>query len=201
MQEIWVQSLSWEDPLEKEMAIPSSILAWVNHSGLNKGKDQEDHLHGRVCVCVCVCVCISLHLRLICNWILHSLRSQFSLSVTLALDIDTYNEFLVWKPHFFKNCELDEWYNFNVRRHNLGSESESFLKSTHSESWWEDSNEKDGGKYLIELRILWISFTSLMAQTVKNLPAIQEIQIQSMGSLRVGHDWATSSSRFWVSGF
>ena len=138
-------------------------------------------MEGCVCVCVCVCVCISLHLRLICNWILHSLRSQFSLSVTLALDIDTYNEFLVWKPHFFKNCELDEWYNFNVRRHNLDSESESFLKSTHSESWWEDSNEKDGGKYLIELRILWISFTSLMAQTVKNLPAIQEIQIQSMG--------------------
>ena len=28
MQEIWVQFLSWEDPLEKEMAIHSSILAW-----------------------------------------------------------------------------------------------------------------------------------------------------------------------------
>ena len=28
MQEIWVQSLDWEDPLEKEMAIHSSILAW-----------------------------------------------------------------------------------------------------------------------------------------------------------------------------
>ena len=27
MQEIWVQSLSWEDPLEKEMATCSSILA------------------------------------------------------------------------------------------------------------------------------------------------------------------------------
>ena len=27
MQEIWVRSLSWEDPLEKEMA-NSSILAW-----------------------------------------------------------------------------------------------------------------------------------------------------------------------------
>ena len=26
--EIWVQSLSWEDPLEEEMAIHSSILAW-----------------------------------------------------------------------------------------------------------------------------------------------------------------------------
>ena len=28
MQEIWVQSLAWEDPLEKEMAIHSSVLAW-----------------------------------------------------------------------------------------------------------------------------------------------------------------------------
>ena len=30
MQEMqkWVQSLGWEDPLEKEMATPSSILAW-----------------------------------------------------------------------------------------------------------------------------------------------------------------------------
>ena len=28
MQETWVQSLSREDPLEKEMAIHSSILAW-----------------------------------------------------------------------------------------------------------------------------------------------------------------------------
>ena len=28
MQEIWVPSLGWEDPLEKEMATHSSILAW-----------------------------------------------------------------------------------------------------------------------------------------------------------------------------
>ena len=28
MQETWVQPLGREDPLEKEMAIPSSILAW-----------------------------------------------------------------------------------------------------------------------------------------------------------------------------
>ena len=27
-QETWVQSLSWEDALEKEMATHSSILAW-----------------------------------------------------------------------------------------------------------------------------------------------------------------------------
>ena len=28
MQETWVRSLCWEDPLEKEMAIHSNILAW-----------------------------------------------------------------------------------------------------------------------------------------------------------------------------
>ena len=28
MQETWVQSLGWEDPLEKEMATHSKILAW-----------------------------------------------------------------------------------------------------------------------------------------------------------------------------
>ena len=28
MQETWVRSLSWEDPLEKEKATHSSILAW-----------------------------------------------------------------------------------------------------------------------------------------------------------------------------
>ena len=28
IQQIWVQSLGWEDPLEKEMETHSSILAW-----------------------------------------------------------------------------------------------------------------------------------------------------------------------------
>ena len=28
MQETWVQSLGWEDPLEKDMATHSSILTW-----------------------------------------------------------------------------------------------------------------------------------------------------------------------------
>ena len=28
MQEMWVQSLGWEDGLEKEMATDSSVLAW-----------------------------------------------------------------------------------------------------------------------------------------------------------------------------
>ena len=31
MQETWVPSLDWEDPLEKEVATHSSILAWQSH--------------------------------------------------------------------------------------------------------------------------------------------------------------------------
>ena len=30
VQETWVQSLGWEDPLEKRMATRSSIFAWRN---------------------------------------------------------------------------------------------------------------------------------------------------------------------------
>ena len=30
MQETWVRSLGWEDPLEKEMATHSSTLDWKN---------------------------------------------------------------------------------------------------------------------------------------------------------------------------
>ena len=30
VQETWVRSLGWEDPLEKKMATHSSILAWEN---------------------------------------------------------------------------------------------------------------------------------------------------------------------------
>ena len=32
MQETWAQSLSWEDPLEMEMATHSIILAWRVHA-------------------------------------------------------------------------------------------------------------------------------------------------------------------------
>ena len=50
MQETWVLSLGWEDPLEKEMATHSSILTWeipwteepdgLQSPGLQKGLDM-----------------------------------------------------------------------------------------------------------------------------------------------------------------
>ena len=33
VQETWVRFLEWEDPLEKEMATHSSILAWTEEPG------------------------------------------------------------------------------------------------------------------------------------------------------------------------
>ena len=43
MQEAWVQSLSQEDPLEKEMATHSSILAWRIPCTEEPGGPQSIH--------------------------------------------------------------------------------------------------------------------------------------------------------------
>ena len=47
MQETWVQSLDWEDPLEKEMATPSSILAWIIPWTEEPGRLQSMGLQSR----------------------------------------------------------------------------------------------------------------------------------------------------------
>ena len=52
MQETWVQSLSWEDPLEEGMATLSSILAWkiplTVESGRLPSVGSEGGRHDRV---------------------------------------------------------------------------------------------------------------------------------------------------------
>ena len=40
-QEMWVQFLGWEDPVEEGMATHSSILAWNPH-----GQEPGDTVHG-----------------------------------------------------------------------------------------------------------------------------------------------------------
>ena len=55
MQEMQVQSMGWEDPLEEEMATHSSILAWKipwteepggpQSMGLKKELDMTEHAH------------------------------------------------------------------------------------------------------------------------------------------------------------
>ena len=60
IQETWVPSLAWEDPLEKETAIHSSILAWripqtEEPGGLQSMGSQES---GTIeCTCAHACVC------------------------------------------------------------------------------------------------------------------------------------------------
>ena len=45
MQETWVQSLGQEDPLEKEMATHSSILAWrIPWATVHGVKESQTHL-------------------------------------------------------------------------------------------------------------------------------------------------------------
>ena len=46
MQEIWVQSLGWEDPLEEGMATHSSVLAWRITWTEEPGGLQFMRLHG-----------------------------------------------------------------------------------------------------------------------------------------------------------
>ena len=41
MQETWVQSLGWEDPLEKRMATHSNILAWRIPQAQEPGRLQS----------------------------------------------------------------------------------------------------------------------------------------------------------------
>ena len=46
MQKTWVQSLGWEDPLEKGKATPSSILAWrIPWGGKESDRLTNFHFH------------------------------------------------------------------------------------------------------------------------------------------------------------
>ena len=62
MQEVWVRSLGWEDPLEKEMANHSRILSWEDRgvqratvqgvakswTSLSEQQQQEDNVDASV---------------------------------------------------------------------------------------------------------------------------------------------------------
>jgi len=56
MQETQIQSLDWENPLEKEMATHSSILAWRIPQTEELGRLQSVESQRVIYVCVCVCV-------------------------------------------------------------------------------------------------------------------------------------------------
>ena len=46
MQETWVRSLGWEDPLEKVMATHSSTLTWTLNRGAHGPRSQVATVHG-----------------------------------------------------------------------------------------------------------------------------------------------------------
>ena len=48
MQETWVQSLDWADPLKKGLATHSSILAWQSHGQ----RRLAGYSQTRLCQCV-----------------------------------------------------------------------------------------------------------------------------------------------------
>lgn len=114
-----------------------------------------------MCVCIYIYVFFfPLHLWLICNWILSILCLDHNFHYLLncthnGTRVDTVSG---PKTSLFQNCELDEWFNYNVRKHKLDSESESFLKSTQLESWWDDSDEKDEKKTSLCLEFYGLVF-------------------------------------------
>ena len=64
MQEMWVRSVGWDDPLEKEMSTHSSILAWkitwteepggLQSTGSQRVRHDLATKQQQMCVCVCV---------------------------------------------------------------------------------------------------------------------------------------------------
>ena len=70
MQETWVQSLGWKDPLEKEMAttpvfLPGKYYEWKNLAGYSawgcKELDMTERLHFHFCeIQICIFCCCSI---------------------------------------------------------------------------------------------------------------------------------------------
>ena len=75
--EPWVQSLGWKDPLEKEMATHSSILAWRTHGQRSlagyslwghRESDTTEHTHVYeiyISICIYGCFCATMTSNLI----------------------------------------------------------------------------------------------------------------------------------------
>ena len=59
MREIWVQSLGWEDPLEKGKATRSGILAWrIQNSGRIFPSTLVNYLFNHPCIDKSITICI-----------------------------------------------------------------------------------------------------------------------------------------------
>ena len=94
MQETWVQSLGWEDPLEEGMATHSSILAWgiptnrvawraIVHGVTNKPDTTEQPITAHLSAWYCILVYLQhthiyiqtkTHLPIHTMWVLNSIK-------------------------------------------------------------------------------------------------------------------------------
>ena len=137
MQETWVWSLGWEEPLEREIATHSSILAWKIQWAEKPGRLQSlgSKIAGHNLV---------TKQKLWQNLVYHNKSRQASLGAQLVKHLpavqETWVQFLGWKDPLEKEI------------------------ATHSSilAWRIPWTEEPGG-------------------------------VQSMGSQRVGLDWATNS--------
>ena len=76
MQETWVWSLGWEDPLEKEKATHSSILAWrIPWTGLQRVRQLSDFHNNTTTIFVSqdkshliMCMSLNVLLNLVCKY-------------------------------------------------------------------------------------------------------------------------------------
>ena len=90
LQEMWVQSLDWEDPLEESLATHSSILAWripwtEKHSGLQSMGTQRVRndwsilAHRPIMALLIICFIFTKrwwHFRLVANMVLGQLKDN-----------------------------------------------------------------------------------------------------------------------------
>ena len=97
MQETWVQSLGWEDPLEEEMAIHSSILVWkipwMEEPGRLQSMGSQRVGHNWVINTLFIISQLVKNLPAMQETWVQSLSQQ----VPLEKDMSTHSSFLAWE--------------------------------------------------------------------------------------------------------
>ena len=133
MQEAWVWTLGWDNPLEKEMATNSSILAWrtpwTEESGRlqSMGSQRVGH-NWAAFTCLLQQLCLISSLPLLCSahsslWLLvPSVGSSFPLSVDESLPSGESSR-EPWWDYSLDSCTL-EWF------HLAGSQFPETLEGT-----------------------------------------------------------------------
>ena len=104
MQETQVWSLGWDDPLEKRMAIHSSILAWRipwTEAGYDPWGHKESDMIEQLTLSLlfhndCHCIDYFWHF---CLAVFYFLANVFAILLALLSSVDSYIP-LIWQVHF-----------------------------------------------------------------------------------------------------